>query len=1094
MAAANHSLPAAWGGGRMVDELGALDITMLGRVGLSRDGSEVELQPAQRHLLALLVVIGPDGATTEWLADELWADELPTHWRASIRVAVSRLRKRSGRAIPSINGRYHLDASDDEVDLWRLKRLADEPDRPLDRRSLHLITAAEVFPSVELSPALQTASVEITSLQRMVAERIARTGGRLEPAELVGVARLLRRNPYDADMTAVVATIYANNDAVGDALRIIDRFRASCDDEGLAVPTKIADLHDGLMAQAAGARAPRAADRPPAPAVPTDLARRRAPLFVGRTAEAETIGKVAIERSSGVIVLRGPAGSGKTALLAEVAERVSTSGGVHVAFAAGSPGGQVGLAAMTAAVPSFADDVAEIDEIGLDPSGRLGSLALRFRERLVQRAGDRSILLMVDDGQWLDSASCELIDFLARTTHDHPPLTIVITARPTVRETVPWSSLQTALDRSHAARSLDLQPLTVDEVRRLVDRSRPGDPLSTRVQSSRWIHDRSGGLPLVAHALLTMIDRRSAPVEGSEAVFDRLIESCTATEREVGVAGAVFGHRFQLGDIEALVERSRAEIFAALDGLVRHELVVETGPLDEFEFSHQLIADAFTRSVTRSHRARLHLKASERASDVHARARHQLGARGLVDVETAVESAIASARAHLDAGAFWESSAQFRTAIRLEPDLVGASGFVDMARSLSLAGAVGASRRIRAKAFDVASASADWSVAHDAAVAGLPEAEIADGESDRLDQLEAIPTRHLDRARQMTQALHASRIASQLGRADAAMYWAESGNALARSDEERGQAAVAEHFVLMLDHPPALRLERLDTAVDGLVLSDRMSCRVEQFRAIDELELGNTPAASRALAAQRAKAAMVNDHLRQWHGLILEGQLAELDGRWDAADELAESAVELGHTYGIGQADIVRLAQQYFRQRLRRRLYELIDVIDLVPAPDADSMLFQSAKATIYVAGGRTGEGVAIATSVAERALRQPSATSLQCLAIVADVLRRSDSATLKERVRQVFEPFVGNGLVIGVGLGFIASVDAEVAGLGADTVTDRAEALEVAIKEADAAPFASWAVRYRLDLAELTGRTKPLREARRLATGTSLAAMLPPT
>ena len=1078
----------------MGEELRTLEITTLGHVGLSRDGRAVELQPGQRQLLALLVVAGPIGATIEWLADEMWADELPAQWRASIRVAVSRLRQRSGLAIPSSNGRYQLDATEQEVDLWRLKYLVDEPDRLLGQRCVRLVCAAEIFPSVELSPALQSASVEIATLQRMMVDRIARSEARLEPPELISLAGLLRRDLYDADLTAAVAAVHANSDVPSEALAILDRYSILCAEEDLVVPAKIDELHDEIASQAAQASRPRVADHPPALAVSPDLARHRPPLFVGRSAEADALASASVDAAAGVIVVRGPAGSGKTALLAEVAERISADGAVQVVFAAGSPGGRVGLGAMTAAVPTFAEDVAEIDGLGLDPSGRLGSLALRFRERLVRCSAGRSTLFMIDDGQWLDSASCELIDFLARTTSDDPPLTIVITTRPTVRETVPWTALQTALDRSHAVRSIELEPLTVDEVRQLVDRRRPDDPLRTRVQSSRWIHARSGGLPLVVNTLLSMADGGSASVESSEAVFDRLIESCTAREREIGVVGAVLGHRFQLSELEALVERSRDEIFEALNGLVRHELVVETGPLDEFEFSHQLIADAFIRSVTRSHRARLHLKASENSSDVHARARHQLGARELVAVETAVESTVASARAHLEGGAFWESSAQFRTAIGLGPDLVGASGFVDMARSLSLSGSVSASRRIRAKAFEVATASLDWAAAHDAAVAGLPEAEIADGETDRLDQLEAIPTRHLDRERQMTQALNSSRIASQLGKADAAKYWAESGIALARSDEERCLAAVAEHFVLMLDHPPALRLERLNTAVDGRVVSDRLACRIEQFRAIDELELGNTAAASRALAAQRAKAAVVNDHLRQWHGLILEGQLAELEGRWEAADALADEAVELGRTYGIGQADIVRLAQQYFRQRLLGRLEELVDVIDLVPAPDAESMLFQSAKATIYTAGGRTNEGVALAMNIAERALRQPSATSLQCLAIIAKVLDRSDSVEVNERVREVFEPFVGNGLVVGVGLGFVASIDSEVAGIGAETFADRSEALEVAIKEADAAGFRSWAVRYRLDLAELTGRTKPLQEAKRLAAGTPLAVMLPST
>ena len=344
----------------------------------------------------------------------------------------------------------------------------------------------------------------------------------------------------------------------------------------------------------------------------------------------------------------------------------------------------------------------------------------------------------------------------------------------------------------------------------------------------------------------------------------------------------------------------------------------------------------------------------------------------------------------------------------------------------------------------------------------------------------------------MAQALHASRIASQLGRVASAKYWAENAAALAETDEERGLSAVAEHFVLMLDHPPALRLERLDAALVGLPLDGSLACRVEQFRAIDHLELGDVRAASAALAAQRAHAEDANDHLRQWHGLILESQLADLDGRWETADSLADQALALGRDYGIAQADIVRLAQQYFRQRLLGRLGELADAIELIPKPDSDSMLFQSAKATVYAAAGRMDDGLALAEAIADRAMSQPSATSLQCVAIVAELLGRSECEARKARIFRAFEPFLGNGLVVGVGLGFIASLDVGIAGLAAGSEADRSTLLKVAIKEADAAGYTSWAIRYRLDLAMLTEAVEPVAEARRLAAGTPMAAMLP--
>ncbi|MFV0526272.1 MAG: AAA family ATPase [Acidimicrobiales bacterium] len=1095
-------------------------------MGVEHPNGTVGLPPAHRQLLALLVAAGPEGASSEWLANEFWLDTAPGHWSSSVRVAVSRLRRRSGLAIPSVDGRYRLQLDRTAVDLWRLEDVANGA-ATNDAERARLLGSPEVFPGLELSPALIRAETRAIGWQSAVIGGLANDGAPHDRAVLSALFAHLAHRPLEDHLAAAVVAVCLAAGAVGDAGRLVATCRAARADD-MDDPTSASlDAAERAVAAAGPGRFPLlepSSGPPPAPRLPADLDRRRAPHVVGQTAALDRIDRLSAGPTGPAIIIRGPSGSGKSALLAEAGDRITAAGSCPVSLT-GTAGGRVGFASIVAGVRGFDAEIELANELRLDPAARRGHLGLRLRARLQELAAGRPVAVFVDDAHLLDTGSCDLLELLCR--HEVEPRTTVVFAAPTDAEACsPWRELEDRLMR-WSARTIDVEPLTTEDLITLAGVHRPELSLATRSQLGRWLRTASAGLPMVALALLRLPPDLSADLDPADqaldvdevqGVFQRLVLTVSPKARIVGAVGALLGQRFQASELADLVGDDEADLFASLDELVACGHLAESGRLDQFEFTHRMIRAAFWRTMTVTRRAHFHLRASALTTDPHALADHHHGAGHLIPLDDRVAAVLRSARVHLAAGSFWESVWQFRRAVGLtaegldsaEPtgttdptgpvnaaedpaDLIGTADLIDYARALARCGSRVAAATIRRQAFTAAARDDDWATALAVALSALPESEIPDGEADRLDQLLSIPTGRLDRPDQLGHALATSRIAVQLGRQRTAARWAGRAADLAATDEERGAVILAERFAGSVLAGPAERLDTL-AAADPLEPGDRLRCRLAEFRTIDLLETGRLVEARSALDDFNGLAHRCGDPLRIWHALLFRSLMAELDGQWGRADELADEARTVGRGYGIGDAEIVRLAQGYFRLRSVGRLAELSEAIELIPEADAGLQLFQSARATVHLAAGHHEQAVEEATRLATEVLDRPSPMGVQSTAIALPVLVHVPDAGLKRDVLRTLRRLRTGGLIVGAGLGMLPFMDLELAGLSAGGATDRSRrlALERAVGHADRTGLRSLAVTARLELATLAHDDRYLAEAGRLAAGTSLSAVGP--
>jgi DNA-binding CsgD family transcriptional regulator len=156
------------------------------------------------------------------------------------------------------------------------------------------------------------------------------------------------------------------------------------------------------------------------------MAVERPPAFLGRTREREYLDRLlanAREGQSRVLVLRGEAGLGKTALLGHA---VSHAAGFKVVAIAGVESEMelpfAGLHQLCGPMLSRIDTLPEPQRNALGIAFGLSSgtapdpffVALAALSLLALVAEERPVLCVVDDAQWLDAASVQVLGFVAR--------------------------------------------------------------------------------------------------------------------------------------------------------------------------------------------------------------------------------------------------------------------------------------------------------------------------------------------------------------------------------------------------------------------------------------------------------------------------------------------------------------------------------------------------------------------------------------------------------------------------------------------------------------------------------------------------------
>ncbi len=1060
--------------------IGAVEVRVLGQVGALDDGDPVRFTRADQELLAVLVAAGPQGVPVDVIAANLLPEPLGERYKSAVRMRATRLRRTLGpEAFPDASGNYRLTLPPRQVDVWRLFELAANPNE-LPVGEFPELLAGAVCEGLELTDLLRDLADQVSDARRTVLRRAIVHSSELDSEALRAVRKMLAEDPYDEELVTLVVEAHLQARATSRASTIISRSRgAYLEDLGLDE----AQFLDDLAARVEEQRTLGLEPVKPARALPEELGHHLEHRMIGRLGRAEQIIDT-VSQPGRVALLRGQAGVGKTRLLAETASGLLDHS-AEVIYLAGLESARSAYGPFVAAFPHFREAVVEASDQGSDVLTARAKCWNALWSILESRVSTQATLV-IDDAQWLDSQSALLTEFLIKSVPGSR-YSLVLAGR-YERAHEPWVSLQGAAERVGAT-EVELEPLDEADLLALIDELKPTSSAHVRRSSAGELVRLSGGLPAIARIVIENADPETLLHQptSSGAVLDPYLLGLTEGASQAGLAGAVLGHAFMIDEVASLTGTEEGPLLEWLDELIGRRLLRETDFPERLAFSHVLVRDAFMSQGLEARRRRLHRSAAEMATDLHARARHLDSAVPLVPAQQAVEALIESAaRYHLQ-GAYREAVEDFRRARQRQGEELPAATLIVYSSALDRAGLDG--HRVRANAFAHFESAGDWAGALDAAMSGLPEAEVSSGDERRIGLLLAIGIDRLERRDCLRHALETSRQLALKGRTDQAMSQLHKAALLIRTPDEEVETALVRRLVTITNLSAAQRVAALPEPSPGIAA--HLRCRLLQLKAIDLYSAGEIADAIAAHSEFSALADELEDPLRRWHARAFDAMVAATAGRLADSARLADEATLLGHRYGIRESASAWATQLFTLSWTRGAAGELRELMAHLP-PEVDSAPLAAAGRLVSQYEHRSSTDMwdelgAEVESVARLALRENSMIGQGILVLLAPIIgdNRNRCVDLATDVFEALAMHRGAWLILGAGVANFGPFSLSLGHLSSGEVRD--VLFREAVGQADGLGLPTWRVTSRLQVAAADHPGDWLEEAGALVAGSEL-------
>ena len=634
---------------------------VLGGFSLSVDGRAIGTADWQRlsaqRLVKLLLVTPGHRLPREQAAEILWPDADPATSGAKFRKAVHFAgRALDGAGVLQTAGRWiALDGSGVDLDLDRLESALASlalgssevgPSAPAPGSSVGVRPASA---SPDRGVALQAAVATVLDLggsellpddmdedwlvgprerlkgawRRLAldAARRAHALGRTAEAHEI-VARVLAADATDEAAHRLAIELYLSEGRHHAARRQLEICRQALREQ--------LDLEPSPETVEVGRAIERARPRPGSAAT-------QAPRLVGRRSEVERVESI-LDRVAGgrlaTLVLRGPAGIGKTRLLQEVAAYARSTGWLVLEWQAIEPLSGVAFAPLRAGLAqSLAGGALETlvepgrsailavqgstPDAGVIPFENRPALVAAVVDALDQLARRRPLVLVWDDFQWLDASSTDVLRAVAASLPASP---ILLAVAHRDDERLPESATA-FLDqvRHSGALEVALTPLGQRDVEALIVEHLGGQGLAPEL--ARDVFEQGRGNPLFClelvragreRGVVQLLGERWTRVDvGASLDVPESVRHLVATRsarlaggaRELLAVAAELGADFAFDTLQAVFEGQ--SIVRTVDDVIGSGLLVERGV--GYAFAHPLYRRAVQGQVGRSRRGPVHL-------------------------------------------------------------------------------------------------------------------------------------------------------------------------------------------------------------------------------------------------------------------------------------------------------------------------------------------------------------------------------------------------------------------------------------------------------------------------------------------------------
>ncbi|HZU01385.1 MAG TPA: DUF6788 family protein [Ktedonobacteraceae bacterium] len=274
-----------------------------------------------------------------------------------------------------------------------------------------------------------------------------------------------------------------------------------------------------------------------------------------------------------------------------------------------------------------------VPSIGLTAlSTELEQLRLReaIRDVLIAASEVVPLVIVLDDIQWADSSSGELLGYLARHLNGYP-LLLLGTCREYEMAEHPLRSLIDHMQRERTVKMLHIEPLTNEQIALLVSHM-PGLPESL----VQHIQTQVAGNPFFAEELARLMPPAPARLPHTitaalDARITRLSQSC----QHLLAHASILGGSFEFSTISAMESATtwatpdeEDTVLDVLDEALRAGVLLEEGSAASisYTFWHPLLVTHLYERLSATRRTRLHRRAAEVLQRLHADKEQEIAA------------------------------------------------------------------------------------------------------------------------------------------------------------------------------------------------------------------------------------------------------------------------------------------------------------------------------------------------------------------------------------------------------------------------------------------------------------------------------------
>lgn len=385
-------------------------------------------------------------------------------------------------------------------------------------------------------------------------------------------------------------------------------------------------------------------DLPP-PAAPSAPA--EATPFVGRAGElAQLQADLAMlaEGRGGIVLVEGEPGIGKTRLLRELQREAQSRGlpllatkcyeierampyqpvidlvsrALELAKAADiAKLGVVSLAELKALATEIGERFPQLPALSDDfPEARQARLSRAVGQLLDAALGAGASLLVVDDLQWADAASVQVLHHLARQGAQRARLVVFACRDEDVDQDERLASLIDSLCRESAARRLPLPRLAAADTAQLV-------AAMADAGLAERLHLETEGNPFFLVSMLQSLSEGTAAAgaaapprpgqlpEALRAAVRVRLAQVPKAHRPVLETAAVLGRHFDFDTLLQAAGGSEAQLLDAVESLVRRHLLREQPEGGVYDFSHDKLREVVYGDIGGARRRLLHQTVAE---------------------------------------------------------------------------------------------------------------------------------------------------------------------------------------------------------------------------------------------------------------------------------------------------------------------------------------------------------------------------------------------------------------------------------------------------------------------------------------------------